>query len=69
MKIRGRSHSTYYLPKVEIKDGNVMINGKKFCKCNFVESNFIENKVYFNFYQYKNDTIQQFKRKAIKFTT
>ena len=24
------SHSTYYLPKVEIKDYNVMINGKSF---------------------------------------
>ena len=24
------SHSTYYLPKVEIKDYNVMINGKNF---------------------------------------
>ena len=28
---RGRtSHSTYYLPKVEIKDYNVMIDGKNF---------------------------------------
>ena len=24
------SHSTYYLPKVEIRDYNVMINGKSF---------------------------------------
>ena len=41
---------------------------QKFCKCNFIECNFMEYKVHFNFYQYKNDTIQQFKRKAIKFT-
>ena len=33
------------------------------CECNFIEC-----KVQFNFYQYKNDAIQQFKCKAIKFT-
>ena len=32
----------------------------KFCECNIIKR--------FNFYQYKNDTIQQFKCKAIKFT-
>ena len=26
----GSSHSNYYLPKVEIKDHNVMIKGKNF---------------------------------------
>ena len=31
--------------------------------------NIIEYKVYFNFYQYKNGTIQEFKCKAIKFKT
>ena len=31
--------------------------------------NIIEYKVYFNFYQYKNGTMQEFKCKAIKFKT
>ena len=39
-----------------------------FIKYNFIELNSIEYKVYFNFYQYKNDTIQYFICKAIKFT-
>ena len=29
----GRSHSGYYLPKVEIKNYNFMINGKKSFEC------------------------------------
>ena len=33
---------------------------QKVCKCNIIKR--------FNFYQFKNDTIQQFKCKAIKFT-
>ena len=32
----------------------------KVCECNSIE--------WFNFYQYKNDTKEYFKRKAIKFT-
>ena len=30
----------------------------KFYECDFIELNFIEYKVYFNLYQYKNDTTQ-----------
>ena len=37
----------------------------KFWECNFIERNIIKK---FNFYQYENDAIQQFKCKAIKFT-
>ena len=37
-------------------------------ECNY-NVNSIVYKVYFNFYQYKNDAIQWFKRKAIKFLT
>ena len=40
----GTSHSNYYLPKVEIKDYNVMIDGK----------NFLDQPIYSKFKTYEN---------------
>ena len=44
MRDNGKSHSTYYLLKVEIKDYNAMIDGK----------NFLDQPINSNFKTYEN---------------